>query len=179
MLHRTTLFLEKKRHALATVIQILYRTRPSTRRMDMLSSHVAMTASSRHSVNCLNARTWRKIQVLLRIPNEFVTANSLCLLYRKSSCTARQRNGYLNCALQVYHAGQSILSARSFMIHISRLEILCGSVNILPLEESSSQDRLYIFRRRQHACTRRRHCWGKTTIRYRCATIKFTIALRN
>src|SRR6266566_9421525 len=171
MLHRTTLFLMKKRHALATVIQILYRTRRSIRRMDMLSSHVAMTASSRRSVNCLNAKTWRQTPDLLRIHNEFVTARNLCLLYRKSSCTARQRNGYQSCALQVYHAGRLILSARSFMIRIFRLEILFGSVNILPLEESSSQDRLYTFRRRQRGCTRHLLCWGKMTIRYRCATV--------
>src|SRR6266487_2558009 len=171
MLLRTTLFLVKKHRALATVIRTLCRIKLSIQGMDMLSSHVAMTVFTRRSANCLNARTWRQTPDLLRIHNEFVTASNLCLLCRRSSCTARQRNGYQNCALQVYHAGQLILSARSFMIRIFRLEILCGSVNILRLEESSSQDRLYTFRRRQRGCTRHLLCWGKMTIRYRCATV--------
>src|SRR6266700_1391709 len=171
MLHRTTLFLEKKRHALATVIRTLYRIRLSIHGMDMLSSHVAMTVSTRRSANCESARTWRQTPALLRIHNEFGTASNLCLLYRRSSCTARQRNGYQSCALQVYHAGRLILLARSFMIRIFRLEILCGSVNILRLEESSYQDRLYTFRRRQRGFTRHLLCWGKMMIRYRCATV--------
>src|SRR5260370_36431787 len=127
--------------------------------MDMLWSHVAMTAFSRSSVNYLNVKIWPQIPVSLPIHSEYATARNLCLLYKKSSCTALQRNGYPICALQVYHAGQSIQSARSFMIRIFRLEILCGSVNILRLEESSSQDHLYTFRRRQRGYTRLLLCW--------------------
>src|SRR6266704_1328998 len=142
MLLRTTLFLVKKHRVLVTVIRTLYRIRLSIHGMDMLSSHAAMTVFTRSSVNCSNARTWRQTPDLLRIHSEFGTASNLCLLCRRNSCGARQRNGYQSCALQVFHAGRLILSARYFMIRIFRLEILFGSVNILRLEESSYQDRL-------------------------------------
>src|SRR5260370_40442272 len=114
MLLQTTLFLVKKHHALETVIPTLSRIRRSIRRMDTLWSHVAMTAFSRSSVNYLNVKIWPQTPVSPPIHNESATARNLCQLYRKSSCATRQRNGYPNCALQVYHVGQLILSARSF-----------------------------------------------------------------
>src|SRR5439155_15775 len=70
------------------------------------SSGKAGTSCSRFRAGCRFvanlgsvARTWRQTPDLLRIHSEFGTASNLCLLCRRNSCGARQRNGYQSCAL--------------------------------------------------------------------------------